>query len=256
MLVREMVDGREIDELELQAKVLTCLYLSYSYMGNEISYPLKPFLVDESKDKFWDRWVYWIYLSHWRFIKIISGVINFLNGISWHTNPFFPFNFFEIFRSLLIVNKMSTNMLRINAEPGYFTEIFTELKACGISSSKLENQLNNNHIMSPSSHITNNILNSNLNNLNINSSTSSSSSSQANNNNINKNLTNVNIVSPTTAMNNLNSINNNHLSQSNGNLQYGSAWRKQRHPHVVVHMIAGQTNLYQHQTLQELTTIV
>lgn len=55
MLVREMVDGREIDELELQAKVLTCLYLSYSYMGNEISYPLKPFLVDESKDKFWDR---------------------------------------------------------------------------------------------------------------------------------------------------------------------------------------------------------
>lgn len=55
MLVREMVDGDETKELELQAKVLTCLYLSYSYMGNEISYPLKPFLVEESKDKFWDR---------------------------------------------------------------------------------------------------------------------------------------------------------------------------------------------------------
>jgi hypothetical protein len=26
-------------------------------MGNEISYPLKPFLVEESKDKFWDRYV-------------------------------------------------------------------------------------------------------------------------------------------------------------------------------------------------------
>lgn len=55
MLVRELVDGDEIDESELQATVLTCLYMSYSYMGNEISYPLKPFFVEESKDKFWDR---------------------------------------------------------------------------------------------------------------------------------------------------------------------------------------------------------
>lgn len=57
MLVRDLVDGEESSEQELQASVLTCLYLSYSYMGNEISYPLKPFLVEESKDKFWDRWV-------------------------------------------------------------------------------------------------------------------------------------------------------------------------------------------------------
>lgn len=144
---------------------------------------------------------------------------------------------------------MSTNMLRINAEPGYFTEIFTELKACGMRSSPGENQLNNNHLISPSSHITSNLLSHNLNNLNINSHSSNSGS--------NKGSTNVNIVSPTTAMNNLNNINNNHLSQSNGNLHYGSAWRK-HHPHVVVHMIAGanQTNLYQHQTLQQLTTIV
>lgn len=149
---------------------------------------------------------------------------------------------------------MSSNMLRINAEPGYFTEIFTELKGCGMKNSKIENQLNNNHIISSSSHITNNILNNNLNNLSL----SSNSTSQNPNNNVNnvlKNSTNINMVSPTTAMNNLNSINNNHLSQSNGNLQYGSAWRKQKHPHVVVHM-TGQTNLYQHQTLQELTTIV
>ena len=55
MLVRELVDGDEVRESELQASVLTCLYLSYSYMGNEISYPLKPFLVEDSKDKFWDR---------------------------------------------------------------------------------------------------------------------------------------------------------------------------------------------------------
>lgn len=86
MLVRELVDGKEASERELQATVLTCLYLSYSYMGNEISYPLKPFLVEDSKDKFWDR-------------------------------------------CLLIVNRLSSKMLRINSEPGYFTEIFSELKA-------------------------------------------------------------------------------------------------------------------------------
>lgn len=89
MLVRELVHEDDVDcEQDLQAVVLTCLYLSYSYMGNEISYPLKPFLVEDNKDKFWDR-------------------------------------------CLLIVNRLSRNMLRINAEPGFFTEIFTELKACG-----------------------------------------------------------------------------------------------------------------------------
>ncbi|XP_031764783.2 cyclin-dependent kinase 5 activator 1 [Galleria mellonella] len=89
MLVRELVDGERIARpQDLQAVVLTCLYLSYSYMGNEISYPLKPFLVEDSKDKFWDR-------------------------------------------CLLIVDRLSFNMLRINSEPGFFTEVFTELKACG-----------------------------------------------------------------------------------------------------------------------------
>lgn len=89
MLVRDLVESDIECERDLQAVVLTCLYLSYSYMGNEISYPLKPFLVEDSKEKFWDR-------------------------------------------CLDIVNRLSSNMLRINAEPGYFTEIFTELKACGI----------------------------------------------------------------------------------------------------------------------------
>lgn len=90
MLVRELVDGDRIARpQDLQAVVLTCLYLSYSYMGNEISYPLKPFLVEDSKDRFWDR-------------------------------------------CLLIVERLSFNMLRINSEPGFFTEVFTELKACGV----------------------------------------------------------------------------------------------------------------------------
>ena len=41
---------------QLQAQVLTALYLSYSYMGHEISYPVKLFLyADDSKDDFWKR---------------------------------------------------------------------------------------------------------------------------------------------------------------------------------------------------------
>ncbi|KAJ3614236.1 hypothetical protein NHX12_017810 [Muraenolepis orangiensis] len=40
---------------ELQGTFLTCLYLAYSYMGNEISYPLKPFMIDANKDEFWEK---------------------------------------------------------------------------------------------------------------------------------------------------------------------------------------------------------
>ncbi|XP_062585461.1 cyclin-dependent kinase 5 activator 1-like [Saccostrea cucullata] len=86
MLVRDHSHSDIVTEQDLQATVLTCLYLSYSYMGNEISYPLKPFLVENDKEAFWDR-------------------------------------------CLSIVNKQSSNMLRINSDPGYFTEIFAELKS-------------------------------------------------------------------------------------------------------------------------------
>ncbi|GCC31077.1 cyclin-dependent kinase 5 activator 1-like [Chiloscyllium punctatum] len=56
LLCRDVIDGDQVaTEHDLQATLLTCLYLSYSYMGNEISYPLKPFLVESAKDAFWDR---------------------------------------------------------------------------------------------------------------------------------------------------------------------------------------------------------
>ncbi|XP_065840026.1 cyclin-dependent kinase 5 activator 1-like [Oscarella lobularis] len=41
---------------ELRMTILICLYLGFSYTGNEISYPLKPFLSGAtSKKAFWDR---------------------------------------------------------------------------------------------------------------------------------------------------------------------------------------------------------
>ncbi|KAJ8012870.1 hypothetical protein DPEC_G00047370 [Dallia pectoralis] len=40
--------------VELQGVFLLCLFLSYSYMGCEISYPLKPFMVMAKEEDFWD----------------------------------------------------------------------------------------------------------------------------------------------------------------------------------------------------------
>ena len=75
-------------ERELQGVVLTCLYLAYSYMGNEISYPLKPFLTpddDRDRDRFWTR-------------------------------------------CLEIVERNAADMLRINQNPTFFAQTFAELK--------------------------------------------------------------------------------------------------------------------------------
>uniref|UniRef100_A0A3Q0QX34 AMP nucleosidase n=1 Tax=Amphilophus citrinellus TaxID=61819 RepID=A0A3Q0QX34_AMPCI len=57
-------------------------------MGNEISYPLKPFLVESSRDAFWDR-------------------------------------------ALELIEHLSGDMLRINSDPHFFTEVFRDLKKQG-----------------------------------------------------------------------------------------------------------------------------
>ncbi|XP_059184283.1 cyclin-dependent kinase 5 activator 2-like [Centropristis striata] len=88
LLCREAVDEDTSSEQELHATFLTCLYLGYSYLGNEISYPLKPFLVESSRDAFWDR-------------------------------------------ALELIERLSADMLRINADPHFFTEVFQDLKNQG-----------------------------------------------------------------------------------------------------------------------------
>ncbi|XP_039267704.2 uncharacterized protein LOC120342787 [Styela clava] len=55
MLCREMVTENMRSVFEVQATILTCLYMSYSYMGNEISYPLRPFLIETERGVFWSR---------------------------------------------------------------------------------------------------------------------------------------------------------------------------------------------------------
>lgn len=55
MLLKESLKDKFTSIIQLRAEVLTCLYMAYTYSGPEISYPLKPFLVDGDREAFWDR---------------------------------------------------------------------------------------------------------------------------------------------------------------------------------------------------------
>lgn len=55
MLLKETLQEKFTSITQLRAEVLTCLYMAYTYSGPEISYPLKPFLVDGDREAFWDR---------------------------------------------------------------------------------------------------------------------------------------------------------------------------------------------------------
>lgn len=85
LLCQEAITESVSSAAELQGTFQTCLYLAYSYMGNEISYPLKPFIIDSNKDVFWDT-------------------------------------------SLQIIDRLSSKMLQLNADPHFFTEVFQDLK--------------------------------------------------------------------------------------------------------------------------------
>ncbi|XP_041834786.1 cyclin-dependent kinase 5 activator 1-like isoform X2 [Melanotaenia boesemani] len=97
LLCRNVVDEDTASEQELHATFLTCLYLAYSYLGNEISYPLKPFLVESSRDVFWER-------------------------------------------ALEVIEHLSADMLRINIEPQFFTEVFQDLKRQAVGQGRDGNQ--------------------------------------------------------------------------------------------------------------------
>lgn len=136
-------------------------------------------------------------------------------------------------RCLLIVNRLSSSMLRINAEPGFFTEIFTELKGCGTPMSTATTP--NNNTSSTTTHAT--------------TTTTTTAYHYISNNNNNNNSNNVN---------NNNNNNNNTISLINCSTN-DTAWRRNQREVVVRLSSAGthQQQKYQHQTtLQELTSVV
>ncbi|XP_065104991.1 cyclin-dependent kinase 5 activator 2b [Paramisgurnus dabryanus] len=55
LLCRETLTDDIDNQRELQRTFLTCLYLAYSYIGSEISYPIKPFMVETDIDVFFER---------------------------------------------------------------------------------------------------------------------------------------------------------------------------------------------------------
>lgn len=58
MLLKETLSEKIPNPAQLRAEILTCLYMAYTYNGPEISYPLKPFLIDGDRRAFWDRCMY------------------------------------------------------------------------------------------------------------------------------------------------------------------------------------------------------
>ncbi|KAL7882248.1 hypothetical protein AOLI_G00090970 [Acnodon oligacanthus] len=84
LLCKETVTEDIESQNELQGVFLTCLYLAYSYLGNEISYPLKPFISEGNKDVFWEQSL---------------GVIDNLSGKMLQINMD-PHFFTEVFQDL------------------------------------------------------------------------------------------------------------------------------------------------------------
>uniref|UniRef100_A0A8C6UWX1 Cyclin-dependent kinase 5, regulatory subunit 2b (p39) n=1 Tax=Neogobius melanostomus TaxID=47308 RepID=A0A8C6UWX1_9GOBI len=54
LLCEDAIEDSVDSPVVLQGTFQTCLYLAYSYMGNEISYPLKPFMSEANKEVFWE----------------------------------------------------------------------------------------------------------------------------------------------------------------------------------------------------------
>ena len=55
MLLREVIPPKVRSVIQLKGVIMSALYMCYAYNGHEISYPLKPFLLDGDRIGFWNR---------------------------------------------------------------------------------------------------------------------------------------------------------------------------------------------------------
>ncbi|XP_015456465.3 cyclin-dependent kinase 5 activator 1-like [Astyanax mexicanus] len=55
MVLRDTVSAEMASVEELRAVLLSCLYVSYAYIGHEISYPALPFIMKTDRRTFWKR---------------------------------------------------------------------------------------------------------------------------------------------------------------------------------------------------------
>ncbi|CAI2731083.1 unnamed protein product [Schistosoma spindalis] len=137
MMLRNFIQNGDIHtERELHTIIMACLYLAYSYAGNEISYPLRPFLIAEANQ--------FVAHSDSGNKKLLSSTMHVLTSSSSSSsstiittstgieNCLKPKVIDEVRNRfwqyvIRIVNEKSSEMLRIHAEPILFTQMFKEL---------------------------------------------------------------------------------------------------------------------------------
>lgn len=102
-MIQECIRRHKLNRLsDLQSLTLTCLYISYGYMGNEISYPLKPFLCEsDSREDFFDRALF---------------IINRMSGKMLQINAD-PSYFTSTFSDLLLGNQHQQQKFSHNSKP-------------------------------------------------------------------------------------------------------------------------------------------
>ncbi|CAH8527421.1 unnamed protein product [Schistosoma turkestanicum] len=132
MMLKTFIQNDNIQsERELHTLIMACLYLAYSYIGNEISYPLRPFLIAETNQLIAHSNVTSkkLFLSNTSSHSVTTSTTTTITSVEQCLkskiidevrNRFWQY-------VIRIVNEKSSEMLRINAEPILFTQMFKEL---------------------------------------------------------------------------------------------------------------------------------
>nr|CUU00293.1 hypothetical transcript [Hymenolepis microstoma] len=129
IMIKDFVDSSITCSRELHSLVMVCLYLSYGYMGNEISYPLKPFLNAE---------ILYSMLHEndpQRFRNINA------NDSMSSRNPKVTNRFRDAFwdTCVRVLKCKSKDMLKLNADFGFFTQSIVELRSYANSTDQQRN---------------------------------------------------------------------------------------------------------------------
>ncbi|VDL92363.1 unnamed protein product [Schistocephalus solidus] len=121
VLLKGSINFRITCSRELHSIVMVCLYLSYGYMGNEISYPLKPFLNAEILYSM-------LHEKEPQRLRTMNSANSIITRNPKITNHFRD-QFWE--KCLKVIEAKSREMLQLNADPIVFTESIAELRSYG-----------------------------------------------------------------------------------------------------------------------------
>ena len=131
-MIKGIVDSSITCSRDLHSLVMVCLYLSYGYMGNEISYPLKPFL----KAQILYSMLHENDPQRFRGVSISDPmatknpkVLNRFRDAFWET-------------CVRVLKSKSKDMLQLNSDAAFFTQSIAELRSYASSSETMKRQDN------------------------------------------------------------------------------------------------------------------